>query len=230
VKAEDNLTEETLAAETLAEISQRYVVAVLRGPSLEATVGAVDALVAGGVTAIEITFTTPEAPAVIAAVAERFGAGILLGAGTVTSPEHAHEALEAGARFLVSPHTDDDVAAAMTATRLVTMLGALTPTEVVRARTLGAHVVKLFPGSLGGPGYLAALRAPFPDIPMMPTGGVSADNVADWMKAGAVAVGAGGNLCPAELMHTDGFPVITERATRFAAALHQHRAAAPLPP
>lgn len=209
--------------ETVARIRAIGVVAVLRGPSPELTVEAVRALVAGGVTGIEITYTTPEAATVVRSLAEEFGDGIVLGMGTLTEPAQAAEAQTAGAQFLVSPHCDDALAAAMRSTGLPLMMGALTPAEVVRSRRLGSDVVKLFPGSLGGPAYLRALRGPLPDIPIMPTGGVSRDNLVDWFRAGAVAVGAGSELCPKELMTTGNFKAVSGIAAEFVAAVKAAR-------
>lgn len=162
----------------------------------------------------------------IAAVSEAHGEEVLLGAGTVTTPAHASEAADAGARFLVSPGLDDEVVAAMLATGLTTMAGALTPTEVMRATRLGVDVVKVFPGSLGGPSYLRSLRGPFPDVPFMPTGGVSAANVGDWFAAGAVAVGAGGELASASDIREGDFEAVREKGRRFVAAVEEARAAA----
>jgi 2-dehydro-3-deoxyphosphogluconate aldolase/(4S)-4-hydroxy-2-oxoglutarate aldolase len=140
---------------------------------------------------------------------------IILGMGTLTEVEQALEAKDAGATFLVSPHTEENLAAAMTRTGLPVMMGALTPSEVIKAWNLGSDVVKLFPGSLGGPGYMKSLKGPFPDIPMMPTGGVSKDNLGDWFKAGAFAVGAGSNLCPKDLALNGEFDRITQIAREY---------------
>jgi 2-dehydro-3-deoxyphosphogluconate aldolase/(4S)-4-hydroxy-2-oxoglutarate aldolase len=209
--------------ETLDAIGQLGLLSVLRGPSPDLTLHMVEALIAGGVTGIEITFTTPNALKVVKSLNERFGNQILLGMGTLTRPEQAAAAQEAGARFLVSPHTEKNLAAAMKETGLPIMLGALSPSEVVLSRKLGSDVVKLFPGSLGGPRYLKALRGPFPDIPIMPTGGVSKDNVADWFAAGAFAVGAGSNLCPTALAREGRFEEITASAKAFVSAVASAR-------
>jgi 2-dehydro-3-deoxyphosphogluconate aldolase/(4S)-4-hydroxy-2-oxoglutarate aldolase len=208
---------------TLRRVREVGVLAVIRGPSPELTIQMVDALVAGGVFGIEITYSTPNAPEVVKNLDEKYGEKILLGMGTLTEPRQAAEAKGAGAHFLVSPHLDEALAQAMTSTGLLVMIGALTPSEVVRAHQLGSDVVKLFPGSLGGPAYLKALRGPFPHIPMMPTGGVSQDNIAEWLAAGAVAVGAGSNLCPTALAKEGRFVEITEIARGFVAALNQAR-------
>lgn len=203
----------------LSQLKQIGLVSVLRGPSPELTVKMVEALVAGGVTGIEITYSTPNAEQVVAELDDRFGDRIILGMGTLTTPEHAAAAKAAGAKFIVSPHTEGELARAMVATGLCTMLGALTPSEVFAAYKLGCDVVKVFPGSLVGPGYLKALKGPFPQIPTMPTGGVSIDNVAEWFAAGAVAVGAGGELCPPNLAKEGKFDQITARARQFADAV-----------
>jgi 2-dehydro-3-deoxyphosphogluconate aldolase / (4S)-4-hydroxy-2-oxoglutarate aldolase len=192
------------------------VVAVIRAPDAAGAVRAVDALVRGGVTGIEITYSTPDVPAVLAAVAERHGDAVLLGAGTLRTPAQASEAVAAGARFLVAPGLDDELVAAMRATGAVTMAGALTPTEVMRAQALGVDVVKVFPAALGGPAYVRALRGPFPDVPFMPTGGVSAANLREWLDAGVVAVGAGSELCSTADIAEGRFEAIETSARAFA--------------
>lgn len=200
--------------DVFARLRAAVVVAVLRAPSATAALHAVDALVAGGVGAVEITYSTPDVAAVLRAVREQHP-GVLLGAGTITRPEQAEESARAGAEFLVSPGTVPDVTRAMLRTGAVVLSGALSPTEVMTAVDLGAHVVKLFPAGLGGPALLRALRGPFPDVDFCPTGGVDPANLADWVAAGAVAVGAGGELCPAKAMTEGSWSVITEAAARF---------------
>ena len=158
--------------DTLSRISSLGLIAVVRGLSLELTLKMVEALILGGVYGIEITFTTPRAPEVVRILDETYGSQILLGMGTLTTVEHAEQAVEAGARFLVSPHCEENLAQAMVATGLVTMIGAFTPSEIMKAYHFGSDVIKLYPGSLGTPKYLKSLRGPFPDIPIMPTGGV----------------------------------------------------------
>ena len=209
----------------LRSVTEAGVIAVLRAPSATAAVRAVDALVAGGVTAIEITYSTPDAEDALAQVADRYGDAVLLGAGTLTRPEQAARAVAAGAQFLVSPGTEAGLAGAMRATGALVMLGALTPTEVMAASALGADVVKVFPASLGGVGYLRALRGPFPDIPLMPTGGVTSDNLGDWLAAGAVAVGVGSELCSPDAMRAGDWAAVERNARSFTAALVAGRAA-----
>lgn len=208
----------------LEKIHALGLLAVIRGPSRDLTLKMVEALVKAEVTGIEITFTTPNALEVVRALDQEFGTQILLGMGTLTKPEQAQAAKEAGSVFLVSPHTEQQLAEAMAATGLPMMLGALSPSEVMRARSLGSDVVKIFPGSLGGPGYMKSLKGPFPDVPMMPTGGVSADNLGAWFAAGAFAVGAGSKLCPKNLALAGEFDQITETAREFLAAVKKARA------
>ena len=145
----------------------------------------------------------------------KFGDSIVLGMGTLTSPEQAISAKAAGANYLVSPICEENLIKAMVASGLLTMAGVLTPTELFQAYKLGADVMKIFPGSLGGPGYIKALKGPFPYIPMMPTGGVSAGNVAEWFATGVVAVGAGSELCPPQLAKEGKFDEISKRAAEF---------------
>jgi 2-dehydro-3-deoxyphosphogluconate aldolase / (4S)-4-hydroxy-2-oxoglutarate aldolase len=208
----------------LQRVKSLGLLAVIRGPSEALTLKMVDALVVGGVKGIEITYSTPNAPAVVRALADKYGEEILLGMGTLTEPRQAEEAKAAGAQFLVSPICESQLVTAMVASGLSVMAGALTPTEVSQAYRLGTDVVKIFPGSLGGPDYLKALRGPFPHIPMMPTGGVNIHNVAEWFAAGAVAVGAGSELCPRNLAEAGEFGKISENARQFNEAVIQARA------
>lgn len=203
---------------TLAALRATGVIAVLRAPSAGHAVRAVDALVAGGITGIEITYSTPQAADAIREIDQRHGERVYLGAGTILTASQAREAVDAGARFLVSPGTDPSLAQIMIDTGVAVILGALTPSEVMTAVRLGAHAVKVFPASLGGPGYLKSLRGPFPDVPLMPTGGVNAGNIADWFGAGAIAVGAGGELCSGSAMAADRWDEIQNTAMQFADA------------
>ena len=203
----------------LSQTRAAGVLAVLRAPSPEAALAAADAIIRGGVTGIEVTYSTPDAPAVIRELIARHGERAYVGAGTVTTPAQADAAAEAGAAFLVSPGTLPDLTRAMLDTGRVVMTGALTPTEVMVALDLGVDVVKIFPASLGGPSFLGALRGPFPDAPLMPTGGVKPDNLADWFAAGSVAVGAGGDLANGASIAASDWDDLEARSARFAAAL-----------
>jgi 2-dehydro-3-deoxyphosphogluconate aldolase/(4S)-4-hydroxy-2-oxoglutarate aldolase len=211
---------DTLVISAAVEALRGHViVATLRAPSAAAAVRACEALLDGGVRALEITYSTPGAASVIAAVRERHGDTALVGAGTLRRPEDVREAVDAGAEFLVSPALDDAVLEAMRASGRAFVPGAFTPTEVVRAAAAGAHVVKVFPASAVGPAYFKALHAPLPEIALMPSGGVTVDNLADWLAAGAAAVGVGGELCPSADMAAGRFDEITARARAFVAAL-----------
>ncbi len=195
------------------------VLAVLRAPSPELALEASEAIIRGGITGIEVTFSTPDAPAVIRELIARHGDDAYVGAGTVTTADQATAAADAGAEFLVSPGTLPALTRAMLDTDRVVMTGAMTPTEVMGALELGVDVVKIFPASLGGPSYLGALRGPFPQAPLMPTGGVTPDNLADWFRAGAVAVGAGGDLANGASIAASDWADLEQRAARFAEAL-----------
>jgi 2-dehydro-3-deoxyphosphogluconate aldolase/(4S)-4-hydroxy-2-oxoglutarate aldolase len=210
----------------VAKLRAAGLLAVLRAPSAEIAVSAVDVLVAGGVTGIEITYSTPDAPAVIAEIRRRHGSHLYLGAGTILTEMQVDDAVAAGAEFLVSPGTDERLVAAMLASGAAVFSGALTPTEVMTAVRLGVHAIKIFPASLGGPAYLRALRGPFPDVPLMPTGGVNAGNLADWLSAGAVAVGVGSELCPPAALSAGDWPAIQHSAREFRAALDSVRVSA----
>ena len=203
----------------LQAVRDTGVLAVLRASDPDAAIEAADALIRGGVTGIEVTYSTPDAPAVIAELRRRHGDAALVGAGTVTTPAQADESAAADAQFLVSPGTLPDVARAMLATGCTTMTGALTPTEVMQALALGVDVVKVFPASLGGPALLRALREPFPDASLMPTGGVTAENLAEFLAAGAIAVGAGGDLLGKDALAARDWDRIEARAREYAAAV-----------
>jgi 2-dehydro-3-deoxyphosphogluconate aldolase/(4S)-4-hydroxy-2-oxoglutarate aldolase len=205
----------------LERIRTEGLLAVLRGPDPATTLKMVNALVDGGVMGIEITFTTPDALGVVKELKEAFGEEILLGMGTLTQVQQAHQAKEAGASFIVSPSCKPELGRAMVQTELAVMIGALTPTEIQSAHEMGADVVKVFPGSLVGPGYFRAIHGPYPEIRLMPTGGVDVDNVAEWLKAGAFAVGAGSNLCPKDLALEGRFDEITRIARAFITAVRE---------
>ena len=210
--------------EVLQKIQELGLLAVIRGPNPELTLKMVDALVAGGVKGIEITYSTPNAEEVTRKLKDRYGDEIMLGMGTLTDPHQVDSARAAGANFLVSPICERELVCAMAASGLTSMAGALTPTEVFQAYQLGTDVVKVFPGSLTGPGYIKALKGPFPYIPMMPTGGVSASNVAEWFAVGVVAVGAGSELCPPQLAKAGKFAEISRLAAEFVQIVHNARA------
>jgi 2-dehydro-3-deoxyphosphogluconate aldolase / (4S)-4-hydroxy-2-oxoglutarate aldolase len=205
-----------LTETALQRLQAEQLLAVIRADSPRTAVLAGRALAAGGIRALEIAFTTPDAPDAIAELAD--DRELFVGAGTVLSADQAQSALDAGAAFLVSPSLVPSVLEVGRDAGVLALAGALTPTEVIAAAAQ-ADVVKLFPASLGGPAYLRALLAPLPDLRAVPTGGVDADNAAQWLDAGAFALGAGGDLCPPKLIAAGDFNALTERARRYRATL-----------
>lgn len=201
----------------LQALAGARLIAVVRAYSADDAVSAGHALLAGGVTAVEITYTTPDAAAAIARLRADLPE-LLVGAGTVLTTGQVREAIDAGARYAVSPHADPAIAALAAEAGLAYLPGVLTPTEVAAARAF-SPVLKLFPASLGGVGHLKALRGPFPDVRFVPTGGVNPGNVADWFAAGAFAVGAGSDLSPADRLAAGDLGEITRRARAYVAAL-----------
>ncbi|MGD0092630.1 MAG: bifunctional 4-hydroxy-2-oxoglutarate aldolase/2-dehydro-3-deoxy-phosphogluconate aldolase [Planctomycetota bacterium] len=207
----------------LGKIGELGVILVVRCETEEEAVNGIRAVLAGGIQAVEITFTVPGAPGVIRHVKHELGDAVLLGAGTVLTPEQAEDAVDAGARYLIAPNTDEKVIGAAKRLGVPIIPGAFTPTEVLRAWDLGADAVKVFPASLGGPAYIRALRAPLPHIPLVPTGGVDERTVGEFFDAGAFAVGAGGALFDRKRLHAKDYAGMTEVAKRFVAALLEAR-------
>jgi 2-dehydro-3-deoxyphosphogluconate aldolase / (4S)-4-hydroxy-2-oxoglutarate aldolase len=200
------------------------VVAVMRAPSGELLADVAEALVAGGVEAIEVTFTVPKAHRVLEQVADRLGDKIVLGAGTVLDPETARTAILAGACFIVGPAVNLDVIHLCRRYSCPVMPGALTPTEIITAWEAGADVVKIFPSELTGPAYLKAVRAPLPQVRMMPTGGVNLNTAAEFIKAGACALGIGGSLVDPQAVASKDFAKITNLARQYVQIVRAARA------
>ena len=207
----------------MTRLEELGVILVVRCETEAQAVEGIHAVVEGGIKAVEVTFTVPGAPAVIRKVKQVFGESILLGAGTVTDAEQAEDAVDAGAMFLVAPNTDERVIGAAKRLGAPVLPGAFTPTEVVHAWNLGADAVKIFPASLGGPGYIKALKGPLPHIPLIPTGGVDERTVGEFFRAGAFAVGAGGALFDFKRLQAKDYAGMTEIAKRFSAALKAAR-------
>ncbi len=190
--------------EVFVWLAKERLVPVIRAASTDAALRVVEALVEGGVKTLEVTMTVPGAIDVIQTLATRFGGQVLVGAGTVLDAATASACADSGAQFVVSPAFDPNVVAACNAMEVLVAPGALTPTEVVTAWRSGADIIKVFPcDALGGAAYIKSLKAPLPDIPLMPTGGVNLDTVADFFKAGAIAVGVGSSLVDAKLSHEE---------------------------
>ncbi|MDQ2765910.1 MAG: bifunctional 4-hydroxy-2-oxoglutarate aldolase/2-dehydro-3-deoxy-phosphogluconate aldolase [Gemmatimonadota bacterium] len=206
---------------TLREVG---IIPVIRAPSADAAVAVVEALLQAGLTVAEITMTVPNAIDAIASVAKRFAGKVLVGAGTVTDAETVRRARDAGAEFIVSPCLVREVVEAAHHAEIAVLPGALTPTEVFEAFRLGADMVKIFPAqSVGGAAYLRALRGPFPDIPLVPTGGVTLENIGEMFKAGAAAVGVGTELISKDALGRRDYAAIGALAAQFLAAARQAR-------
>ncbi|WP_303974815.1 bifunctional 4-hydroxy-2-oxoglutarate aldolase/2-dehydro-3-deoxy-phosphogluconate aldolase [Streptococcus merionis] len=203
----------------LEQLKKNYAFAVIRGKSAEDALEISHHAIAGGIKNIEITFSTPDATAVIAKLIKEFSSddSVVIGAGTVMTTDLAREAIVAGAQFLVSPHFSADIQAIAKAEGNLYFPGCATVTEVVRAMEAGCPIIKLFPGGSLGPGFIKDIHGPIPEVDVMPSGGVSIDNVASWKAAGACAVGVGSAL--SAKVATDGYESVTEFARAFMAAL-----------
>jgi 2-dehydro-3-deoxyphosphogluconate aldolase/(4S)-4-hydroxy-2-oxoglutarate aldolase len=209
--------------EQFARLAEAAIIAVVRADRPEDAVRVAGALLEGDVGAIELTFTTPGAASALAEARRVYGDRVLLGAGTIRELEQVAQAVQAGAQYLVTPHLRPDLLDAMLATGLPCLPGVLTPSEVAAALDRGADVVKLFPADTVGTGYLKALRGPFPGLQVVPTGGITLDNIGDWLQAGALAVGVGGELVARQIMQAGKWEEITRRAERFVAAARRGR-------
>ena len=210
--------------ETLARIRATGIIPVIRAPSAEDALAAVEAMRAGGIDVVELTMTVPSAIAVIEQVVKRHGDTIVVGAGTVLDAETARACIAAGAMFVVSPIVDASTIAACRTCGVPVMPGALTPTEVVSAWRAGADLVKVFPcGAVGGASYIKALRAPLPQIELCPTGGVTIATVGDFIAAGACAVGAGADLVDIARLRRGDHAGLTDSARKYVAAVQQAR-------
>jgi 2-dehydro-3-deoxyphosphogluconate aldolase / (4S)-4-hydroxy-2-oxoglutarate aldolase len=207
--------------EFVDELRRHGVMAVVRGASAEAAAAAATALAEGGVRAIEVAYTVPQAADALRSLAGQHE--LLLGAGTVLTTAQAREAVAAGARYLVAPNFDPTVADAAASLGVPLLAGVLTPTEVAVAMPR-CPVLKLFPANIAGPAYLRALRGPFPALRAVPTGGVRADNIAEWLDAGALAVGAGSDLCPPTVVDAGDLVALRLRAAAYSRALRHARA------
>jgi 2-dehydro-3-deoxyphosphogluconate aldolase/(4S)-4-hydroxy-2-oxoglutarate aldolase len=209
---------------TKTEIIQRLlepgIIAIIRADSSEGLVEAAGALLAGGVTAMEVTMTTPNTLAVIAEITQRFGDRVLIGVGSVIDPQTVHAAVAAGAEFIVTPVTKPEVIAAANRLEKSIASGAFTPTECLLAHESGADFVKLFPAEFNGPAYIRALRAPLPQLRLIPTGGVTVENVGAFFAAGSVALGVGSALVSKAVLENKDWPELTQRAADFVKAAH----------
>jgi len=208
----------------IQKISEYGIVAVIRATSKEEGVKIVDAVTKGGINAIEITMTVPGAIDVISELCEIYkdNEEVLIGAGTVLDPETARACILAGAKYIVSPSLNPETVKLCNRYRIAVMPGIMTVKEAIEALELGVEVLKVFPGNAFGPSIISSLKGPLPQANFMPTGGVSLENVKDWIKAGAVAVGTGGDLTRGA--KTGDYKLVTETAIKFVEAVRKARA------
>lgn len=198
----------------LQKVIDSGIVAVVRTETPEKAKKIVEAVKAGGISTIEVTMTVPDALDVIKEVARYYkDSDVVLGVGSVLDAETARAAILAGAEYVVSPHLNPEVIKVCNRYQISCMPGAMTVTEVVAAMELGADIIKVFPGEVLGPKFIKAIKAPLPQAALMPTGGVSLENVQEWIKAGAVAVGVGGSLTKGA--KTGDYDLVTQTARQF---------------
>jgi 2-dehydro-3-deoxyphosphogluconate aldolase/(4S)-4-hydroxy-2-oxoglutarate aldolase len=210
-----------------SDVMERLVdsgaVAVLRGVPGERIVPVAEALVEGGVTALEVTADNPDATEMLATLSEEFGDEVVVGAGTVLDASTAVEAIRAGAEFVVAPHFDADVVDTCNRYGVVVAPGIMTPTEAVRAAEQGADFLKLFPASTVGPGHLSSIDGALGQLPIMPTGGIGPDNAGEFVSAGAVVVGAGGSLVDKGAIEAGDYETLTRNAEELVSAVEAAR-------
>ncbi len=209
--------------ENLASMKEGGVVAVLRASSPDALVHVAQAIGRGGVGAVEITMTTPGALGVIEECASRLGSELLLGAGSVLDPETARAAILAGAEYIVTPTMNPDVITLCRRYDKVVIPGALTPTEILTAWECGADIVKVFPATVVGPRYFKDVKAPLPQVDLMPTGGVNLDNAGEFIRAGACAIAVGSNLVDKAAVAAGEWHVLTDTARDYVDAVRKAR-------
>lgn len=208
--------------ETLKKMADVGIVAVVRAENAEIAEKIAKACIDGGIPAIEVTFTVPGAEKVITALKEKFSKEqLIVGAGTVLDSETARIAILAGAEYIVSPAFDLETAKLCNRYQIPYMPGCMTITEMIKAMEAGADIIKVFPGSVYGPGVIKAIKGPLPQAVLMPTGGVSLGNVSEWIKNGCIAVGVGGELTGGA--KTGDFQLITDTAKQFIAKIKEAR-------
>ena len=212
--------------DVIRRIEEVGIIPVVRAASVDEATRAVEAISAGGIPIVEITMTVPNAVAVIREVAQQYRDKVLIGAGTVITADQAEACIRAGAEFLVSPGLSAPVFSVARVSEKLAIPGALTPTELMHAHDHGARLVKIFPcGNVGGPKYLKSLKAPFPNAALIPTGGVNAANAADFIAAGAFALGVGADLVDPVALREGNLQKITSAAQELVQAVLSARAA-----
>lgn len=205
-------------AEIIAQLTNPGIIAVVRARKAAQALPIAEALLAGGVIAIEITMTTPDAIAAIRETSEKLGDRALIGVGTVLDAATCRAAIAAGAQFVVSPICRPELAQIASSAQRAVMLGAYTPTEAQLAHEAGSDFVKIFPADGLGPSYIRALRAPLPHLRIVPTGGVDLNTIGEFFKAGCPAVGAGSSLITKDILDKDDWPQLARRAREFVKA------------
>lgn len=200
---------------TLSKILQTGIIAIMRAQSSEQLLAAADAILAGGVDVIEVTMTTPGALETIRQAVTMYGERVAFGAGSVLDAETARSAILAGAQFIVCPTLNLETIRICKRYSVPVVPGAYTPTEILTAWEAGADLVKVFPAEVGGPAYIKAIKAPLPQIHLVPVGGVDLNTAAEFIRAGASAVGVGSALINQKLLDEGNFSEITRRAARF---------------
>lgn len=210
-------------SEIISLLTNPGIIAVVRAQKTEQVIPLSEALIAGGVIAIEITMTTPNAIAAIRDARQKLGQRAVIGVGTVLDAKICTDAIEGGAEFVVTPICRTEFVAIARAADRPIMLGAYTPTEAQIAHESGADFIKIFPADTLGPGYIKALRAPLPHLRIVPTGGVDVHNVADFLKAGCAALGVGGSLVSTKILQQADWPGLTKRAEEFVNAARNAR-------
>jgi 2-dehydro-3-deoxyphosphogluconate aldolase/(4S)-4-hydroxy-2-oxoglutarate aldolase len=208
---------------TVKAIQDLGVVAVIRMKDAGRLRAVIDAIAEGGVRAIEVTMSVPGAVGLIAKLAPALPSSILFGAGTVIDAATARAVIDAGARFIVSPVFRREVIDACHERDIAVAPGCFTPTEILDAHEYGADVVKVFPATALGPGYIKDIRAPLPQLRLMPTGGVTLDNAGDWIRAGAIAVGVGSALLDTKAVEEGRLDVLVNNARRIVASVASAR-------
>jgi 2-dehydro-3-deoxyphosphogluconate aldolase / (4S)-4-hydroxy-2-oxoglutarate aldolase len=210
--------------DVIHRIGEIGIVPVVRAATVEDATSAVQAICAGGIPILEITMTVPNAASVIRHLAREYGTTVVIGAGTVTTAEQAEQCIRAGAEFIVSPGLSLPVLGVARARARLAIPGALTPTELMNAQENGAKLIKIFPcGNVGGPKYLRSLRAPFPQVALIPTGGVNASNAGEFIAAGAFALGVGADLVNPDALRDGNLAKITEAARELVQAVFRAR-------
>ena len=210
--------------EVLERIESSRVIPVIRTDSKEKAAEIAEAIIEGGINCLEITMTVPNAIQLLAELSRKYQESVIVGAGTVLDGAAAKDCIAAGAKFIVTPYLNLEVIDVCKQAGILICAGGLTPTEIFTAWRAGADVIKVFPiAALGGASYLKALKAPFPDIKLLPTGGISIDNFREFLEAGAIAVGVGGEISNWDLLKSKGKSEITERFVLLIRALNEDR-------